>query len=142
VGEVSTIGLGLASEAVTSLGGAALMTAPCVGTVVAVTFVSVIVDPARFAKSAVWGPTSAWRHGRYQSGEAGHSGRISKCGDALLRSCLSEAAGVTLNRITRWPAPKGVGEGLGRPTGQEDQRQEGHRCAHPQARSHRPSHVA
>ena len=27
------------------------MTAPCVGTVVAVTFVSVIDDPARFAKS-------------------------------------------------------------------------------------------
>ncbi len=62
MGEVSTIGLDLAkevfqaqgsdaSETVTSLGGAALMTAPCVGTVVAVTFVSVIDDPARFAKS-------------------------------------------------------------------------------------------
>src|SRR5258708_1175818 len=115
------------------------MTAPCIGTVVAVTFVSVIDDPARFAKSRSVGTYLGLTPRRYQSGEVGHSGRISKCGGALLRSCLFEAAGVILNRVTRWSAPKGVGEGLGHPTGQEDQRQEGHRCARPQAGGRPPS---
>jgi len=118
------------------------MTAPCVGTVVAVTFVSVIDDPPRFAKSRSVGAYLGLTPRRYQSGEVGHGGRISKCDDLPLRSYLFEVAGVISNRGTRWSAPKGVGEGLGHPTGQEDQRQEGHRCARPQVGGHPPSDVA
>ncbi|ANY82251.1 hypothetical protein BB934_28365 (plasmid) [Microvirga ossetica] len=39
---------------------------------------------------------------RYQSGEIDRSGRISKCGDELVRSYLFEAAGVLLTRVQRW----------------------------------------
>jgi transposase len=115
------------------------MTAPCVGTVVALTFVSVIDDLARFANSRSVGAYLGLTPRRYQSGEVGHTGRISKCDDAPLCSYLFEVAGVILNRVTRWSALKGVGEGLRRPTGQEDQRQEGHRCVRPQAHCHPPS---
>lgn len=60
-----------------------------------------------------WGAYLGLTPRRYQSGEVGHGGRISKCGDALLRSYLFEVAGVILNRVTRWSAPKGVGETWG-----------------------------
>jgi transposase len=38
---------------------------------------------------------------RYQSGETDNSGHISKCGDALLRAYLFEAATVLLQRHSR-----------------------------------------
>ena len=39
---------------------------------------------------------------RYQSGEVDRTGRISKCGDALLRHYLYEAANVILSRVRKW----------------------------------------
>ena len=150
MGEVSAIGLNLAKEVFQAhgadasgprLGGAAVddgALRPNRGRV----DLSVIDDPARFAKSRSVGAYLGLTPRRYQSGEVGHSGRMSKCDDAPLRSYLFEVAGVNLNRVTRWSAPKGVGEGLGRPTGQEDQRQEGHRCARAQAHGHPPPDVA
>jgi len=80
-----------------------LMTAPGVGAVVALAYTAVIDDPARFAKSASVGPYLGLPPRRYQSGEVDCAGRISKCGDGLLRSYLFEAANVVLSRITTPP---------------------------------------
>jgi transposase len=38
---------------------------------------------------------------QYQSGDIGHSGRISKCGDVLARTLMYEAAVVILTRVKR-----------------------------------------
>ena len=46
---------------------------------------------------------------RHASGEVDWSGRISKCGDAMLRSYLFEAAGVLLTRVPKWSAVKAWG---------------------------------
>ena len=46
---------------------------------------------------------------RYASGEIDRTGRISKCGDALLRSYLYEAANVLLTRVAKWSALKAWG---------------------------------
>ena len=45
----------------------------------------------------------------YASGEIDRTGRISKCGDALLRSYLYEAANVLLTRVAKWSALKAWG---------------------------------
>ena len=39
---------------------------------------------------------------RYQSGEVDHSGRISKCGDAAMRTLLVEAASSLITRVKRF----------------------------------------
>ena len=46
---------------------------------------------------------------RYASGEIDWTGRISKCGDAMLRSYLYEAANVLLTRVAKWSALKSWG---------------------------------
>jgi transposase len=46
---------------------------------------------------------------RYASGEIDRTGRISKCGDAMLRSYLYEAANVLLTRVAKWSALKAWG---------------------------------
>ena len=78
-----------------------LMTAPGVGAVVALAYTAVIDDPARLAKSASVGAYLGLTPRRYRSGEVDCAGRISKCGDGLLRSYLFEAANVVLSRITK-----------------------------------------
>ena len=68
------------------------MTVPGVGPVVALTYRATVDVPARFRKSksvgAVFGLTCA----KYQSGEVDWSGRISRCGDEMMRVMLYEAA--------------------------------------------------
>jgi transposase len=65
-----------------------LMTVPGVGPVVALTYRATVDVPARFRKSksvgAVFGLTSA----KYQSGEVDRSGKISRCGDEMMRVML------------------------------------------------------
>jgi len=46
---------------------------------------------------------------RYASGETDWTGRISKRGDAMLRSYLFEAAGVLLTRVQKWSKLKAWG---------------------------------
>jgi transposase len=84
-----------------------LMTAPGVGTLVALTYVSVIDDPERFPRSSSVGAYLGLTPRRYQSGEEDHTGHISRCGDRLLRSYLFEAAGVILHRVSKWSALSG-----------------------------------
>ena len=78
-----------------------LMTAPGVGPVTALDFVATIDDPTRFAKSRAVGAYVGLTARRFQSGEMDYSRRISKMGDAMLRSLLYEAANSLLTVVRR-----------------------------------------
>src|ERR1700761_4737084 len=86
-----------------------LMTVPGVGPVVALAYMSVIDDPKRFDHARDVGSYLGLTPQRYQSGEFDLTGRISKCGDGFVRTCLYEAAGVLLTRTKRWSALKAWG---------------------------------
>src|SRR4051812_4487438 len=73
-----------------------LMTAPGVGAIVALTFVAAIDDPGRFRSSKAVGAHFGLTPRRYQSGETDVTGRISKIGDAGVRTLLYEAANIVL----------------------------------------------
>lgn len=75
-----------------------LMTMPGVGPLTALAFSAAIDDPARFKHSASVGAYLGLTPRRYASGEIDRMGRISRCGDALMRSYLYEAANVMLTR--------------------------------------------
>jgi transposase len=75
-----------------------LMTAPGVGAVSALAFVTGLDDPHRFRHSQRVGAYLGLTPRRYQSGEVDRNGRISKCGDAMVRTYLFEAAHVLLTR--------------------------------------------
>jgi transposase len=83
-----------------------LMTVPGVGAVVAMTFTSAIDDPHRFARSRAVGAHFGLTPRKYQSGETDRTGRISKAGDAMVRTALYEAANVMLTRAVRFSALK------------------------------------
>jgi transposase len=83
-----------------------LMTVPGVGPVVAITYVTAVDDPGRFEKSKELGAHFGLVPRKYQSGEVDYSGRISKVGDAMVRSALYEAAHVMLTRAVRWSSLK------------------------------------
>ena len=79
-----------------------LMTVPGVGPVTALSFRATVDVPARFARSRSLGAHFGLVPRTWQSGEIDRMGRISKCGDAMMRSALYEAANVMLTRTTRW----------------------------------------
>jgi transposase len=83
-----------------------LMTVPGVGAVVAMTFRSAIDQPDRFAKSKAVGAHFGLTPKKYQSGEIDRTGRISKVGDAMVRTALFEAANVMLTRAVRFSTLK------------------------------------
>ena len=83
-----------------------LMSVPGVGPVVAITYKTAIDDPTRFRKSRDVGPYFGLTPKKYQSGEVDWTGRISKVGDAMVRTTLFEAANVMLTRTTRFSALK------------------------------------
>jgi len=78
--------------------GRLIMTAPGVGPIVGLTFVAAIDYPARFKSSKQVGPHFGLTPKKYQSGETDYNGRISKIGDASVRTALYEAANVILTR--------------------------------------------
>ena len=94
-----------------------LMSIPGVGPINALSYVSTIEDPTRFCHSADVGADLGRTPKRYQSGEIDHAGRISKCGDGLLRSYLFEAANVLLTKCQRWSALKAWGVRLAKRIG-------------------------
>ena len=75
-----------------------LMSTPGVGTIVALTYASAIDDPARFTSSKQVGAHFGLTPRKYQSGETDYTGRISKIGDASVRTALYEAAHVMLTK--------------------------------------------
>ena len=85
------------------------MTVPGVGPITALCYFATIDDPTRFNKSRNVGAYVGLTTRRYASGEIDRTGRISKCGDAMLRSYLYEAANVLLTRVAKWSALKAWG---------------------------------
>jgi transposase len=94
-----------------------LMSAPGVGVVVALAYMTGVEDPARFKRSSSVAAYFGMTPRRYQSGEVDHAGRISKCGDGMVRGLLFEAAKVLLSRSTRPSALKTWGEALSKRIG-------------------------
>src|ERR1700726_2703341 len=79
-----------------------LMTGPGGGAVVALTYRATIDQPQRFVHSRAVGAHVGLTPKRYQSGEVDYDGRVSKCGDALLRTMLYEAAHSLLIQSRKW----------------------------------------
>jgi transposase len=79
-----------------------LMTIPGVGPVVSLAFKSTIDIPARFTNSKAVGAALGLTPVLNQSGESHRVGRISLCGDEMMRHLLYEAAQVMLTRTQKW----------------------------------------
>jgi transposase len=79
-----------------------LMTVPGVGPVVALTYRATVDVPARFRKSKAVGAVFGLTCSKYQSGESERSGRISRCGDEMMRVMLYEAAQSMLLHSKKW----------------------------------------
>jgi transposase len=79
-----------------------LMTVPGIGPVVALAFVATLDSPARFRTSKAVGLALGLTPVQHQSGESNRVGRISLCGDAMLRTLLVEAAQSMLTRVIKW----------------------------------------
>jgi len=94
-----------------------LMTMPGVGPMTALAFRTAIDDPARFRHSASVGAYIGLTPRRYASGEIDRMGRISRCGDPLLRSYLYEAANIMLGRVRKANPLKSWGTKLARRAG-------------------------
>jgi transposase len=86
-----------------------LQTIPGIGKITAFAFAASIGDPKRFRKSRSVGAYLGMTCRRDQSGQKDINGRISKCGDGMLRSYLFEAAGVVLARTKSFSALKAWG---------------------------------
>ena len=86
-----------------------LMTAPGVGAIVALTYVSAIDDPGRFRSSKAVGAHFGLTPKKYQLGETDVTGRISKIGDGGVRTALYEAANVILTRPVKGSTLKSWG---------------------------------
>jgi transposase len=65
-------------------------------------FCAAIGEPGRFRRSRSVGAYFGLTPRRYASGEVDWTGRISKCGDGLVRTYLFEAAGVLMTRVAHW----------------------------------------
>ena len=97
-----------------------LMTAPGVGSVAALTYRACVDNPARFGRSKCVGAHYGLTPRLYQSGETARIGRVSKCGDALMRAALYEAALVLLTgRRSRWSTLKAWGMGVAKRRGMQ-----------------------
>ena len=93
------------------------MTTPGIGPVTALCFLATIDDPTRFKRSRSVGAYVGLTTRRYASGEIDWTGRISKCGDKMLRGYLYEAANVLLTRVAKWSALKAWGIRLAKRSG-------------------------
>jgi transposase len=93
------------------------MTTPGIGPITALCYLATIDDPTRFNKSRNVGAYIGLMTRRYASGETDWTGRISKCGDAMLRSYLFEAADVLLTRVAKWSALKAWGMRIAKRSG-------------------------
>lgn len=94
-----------------------LMTMPGVGPVIALTFRATVDVPARFKNSKAVGAVFGLTPRRHQSGEVDRMGGISKCGDAMMRTLLYEAAQVMLTRTKKWSWLKAWGMKVARHRG-------------------------
>ena len=93
------------------------MSVPGIGPITSLAFHTAIEDPGHFRRSRSVGAFFGLTPRRYQSGEIDRSGRISKCGDRMVRTCLFEAAGVLLTRVQAWSSLKAWGVRLAKAIG-------------------------
>src|SRR6478736_5286312 len=94
-----------------------LMTVPGVGPIVALTFRATVDQAQRFARSKTVGAHFGLAPRRFQSGERDYDGGVSKCGDAMMRTALYEAAQVLLTRTRTWSWLKAWGMQVARRRG-------------------------
>ncbi len=95
------------------------MTAPGVGPITALCYLATIDDPIRFKKPRSVGAYLGLTTRRFASGEIDWTGRISKCGDTMMRSYLYEAANVLLTRVQSWSTLKAWGVRLAERVGKD-----------------------
>ncbi|WP_352757538.1 transposase [Mesorhizobium sp. M0482] len=79
-----------------------LMTIPSFGPVVALAYTATIDIPQRFKSAKAVGPALGLTPVFDEWGESRRIGRISCCGDGMLRTLLYEAAQVLLTHVTKW----------------------------------------
>lgn len=79
-----------------------LMTVPGVGPIVSMAYMATIDISARFKTSRAVGAVIGLTPLLNQSGESKRIGRITLCGDSMLRTLLYEAAQTLLTRVTKW----------------------------------------
>jgi transposase len=100
----------------------AFMSVPGIGPVTALAFRATVDNPTRFRRARDVGAYLGLTPRRYASGEVDWTGRISKCGDALLRTYLFGAAGVLLTRVQKLCALKAWGIRLAQRSGMKKAR--------------------
>jgi len=83
-----------------------LMTVPGVGAITALTFKAGVDDPSRFKHSRTVAAHFGLTPRRFQSGEVDNPGRISRAGDADVRSALYVAAHSLVVRSEKWSSLK------------------------------------
>jgi hypothetical protein len=93
------------------------MSAPGVGPLTAVAYVTAVDEPSRFRRSKDLGPYLGLTPRRYQSGEVDRTGSISKYGDRITRGLLVVAASALLFRSKQPSSLKEWGLRLSRRTG-------------------------
>jgi transposase len=79
-----------------------LMSVPGVGPVSALAFRATIDVPSRFRNSKAVGAVLGLTPVQHQSGESNRIGRISLCGDGMMRTLLYEGAQSILTRSVKW----------------------------------------
>ena len=79
-----------------------LMTIPGVGAVTALAYRATIDVPARFRNSKAVGAVLGLTPAQHQSGEMSRVGRISLCGDGMMRALLYEGAQTVITRSVKW----------------------------------------
>lgn len=79
-----------------------LMSVPGVGPVTALAYRTAVEDPRRFRRASLLGAHFGLTPRKYASGEIDRNGRITRCGDRMVRSLLCEAATVLLCRVRSW----------------------------------------
>jgi transposase len=94
-----------------------LMTAPGVGPITALTFKAAVDDPARFTNSRTVAAHFGLTPRRFQFGKSDNPGRISRAGDAEVRSALFTAANSMMTRSIRSSSLKDWGMRLARTKG-------------------------
>jgi transposase len=112
-----------------------LMTTPGVGPVVALTYRATVDVPARFRKSKSVGAVFGLTCSRYQSGEIDWSGKISRCGDEMMRTMLYEAAQSMMH------SKKFLAQGVGHADRQAPRDEKGDRGLGTPARRDHASHM-
>lgn len=95
-----------------------LMTAPGVGAMTAISYVTTIDDPSRFRRSRDVGAHLGLTPKKYASGEIDRNGAISRHGDASLRAVLYQAALAVMTRSRKWSSLRAWGLQVARRRGQ------------------------